>query len=193
MNFLSLFFLFFLIIDPLGNMPVFISVLKNIEPKKRQKIIIREMCIALGLMILFLFCGKYIMRIFNIQEPSLSIAGGILLFLIAIKMIFPASENEFDSRIGDPFLVPLAIPMIAGPSILTMLLILSKKEAEHIFKVFLALFLAWSVSIIILLLSNFFSKLLGNKGIVALERLMGMILTVIAVQMFINGLKLFLT
>lgn len=184
--------LLFLVIDPIGNIPIFMSTLKGIEHQKRKMIVIRELLIALVIMILFLFFGKYILELFQITGPSLSIAGGIILFLIALKMIFPSKEGLFGSDAkGEPYIFPLAVPLIAGPSSLSTILIISNREPGRELEWLVAIFIAWFISILILLISESLMKYINKKGIIALERLMGMVLTAIAVQMFLTGIKEF--
>lgn len=183
----------FLIMDPLGNIPVFLSILKNVEPKRRTFILIRESIIALIIMILFLFTGQYILSFLGLKQESISIAGGIILFLIALKMIFPhehtVAENQTEE---EPFIVPLAIPMIAGPSVLATLLLLVKSNPNRLFDWFLAVIIAWVISALILLCSPFVQKILKDRGLIAVERLMGMILVALSVQMFLNGVAAYL-
>ena len=178
----------FLIMDPLGNLPVFMSVLKSIEPKRRQIILIRELLFALGILFLFLFSGQSVLNFLNVEQETVSIAGGIILFLIALKMIFPSSGNPSGLSVGEePFLVPLAIPMIAGPSTLAALILLANQAPDRMTDWSIALAAAWSISAVILLFSNVFHKILGERGLVAMERLMGMILVMIAIQMLLDG------
>ncbi|XOD69895.1 MAG: YhgN family NAAT transporter [Sodalis sp. (in: enterobacteria)] len=186
--------LLFLIIDPLGNLPIFMSVLKHLPPKRKRVIVIREMLIALLLMLIFLFAGEHILSFLSLRTETVSISGGIILFLIAIKMIFPSQDgNGFSSPDGEePFLVPLAIPLIAGPSILAALMLLSHQYPMKINHLILALLIAWSLSASILMLSNIFLRLLGSKGVSALERLMGLLLIMISTQMFLNGIIVYL-
>ncbi|BAE75606.1 putative antibiotic transporter [Sodalis glossinidius str. 'morsitans'] len=186
--------LLFLIIDPLGNLPIFMSVLKHLEPKRRRIIVIREMLMALLLMLIFLFAGKHILSFLNLRTETVSISGGIILFLIAIKMIFPSQEgNSSGLPAGEePFLVPLAIPLVAGPSIIAALMLLSHQYPLQINHLLLALLIAWGLSVVILMLSNVFLRLLGNKGVSALERLMGLLLLMISTQMFLDGVRTYL-
>ena len=178
----------FLIMDPLGNLPVFMSVLKSIEPKRRQIILIRELLFALGILFLFLFSGQSVLNFLNVEQETVSIAGGIILFLIALKMIFPSSGNPSGLAVGEePFLVPLAIPMIAGPSTLAALILLANQAPDRMTDWSIALAASWSISAVILLFSNVFHKILGERGLVATERLMGMILVMIAIQMLLDG------
>ncbi len=184
--------LLFLVMDPLGNVPVFLTILKDVDPAKRKRIIIRELLISLGVLLLFLLVGRFILEVLQITEPSLSIAGGIILFLIALKMIFPTQEGMFGLNLDrEPFIVPLAIPLIAGPSALASVLLLVTREPARMAAWIVALVSAWMVTAIILVSSSYLSRSLGLRGLVALERLMGMILTTIAVQMFLNGVRQF--
>ena len=186
--------LLLLVMDPFGNIPFFLSALKNVEEKRQKKIIIRELLIALTVLIIFLFAGKYILKVLHISEPSLSIAGGIILFLIAIRMIFPTPGGVFEENIdGEPFIVPLAIPYIAGPSAMASVLLISSRDPGRWPEWLLALTLAWITSGIIIFLASGLRRFLGKRGLIALERLMGMILTTIAVQMLMTGISQFLS
>lgn len=178
-----------LVMDPLGNIPVFISVLNTIDESKRMRTILRESFFAFLILTLFLFSGQYILHGLHISEPALGIAGGIILFLIAVKMIFPTDQPIRERQIGEPFIVPLAIPLLAGPSALATVLLLATQQPSKIFLWFIAVAFASAVSTSILLFSNPLRKILGQKGLVAIERLMGMILTTVAVQMFLSGVE----
>ena len=188
--------LLFLVMDPFGNIPFFLTTLKNVDAQRQKKIIIRELLIALLVLVLFLFFGQYILKLLQISEPSLTIAGGIILFLISIKMIFPPSGSGgiFEENIGgEPFIVPLAIPYVAGPSALTAVLFIMSREPERWAEWLIALILAWLSSGVIIFLSNGLKQYLGERGLIAIERLMGMILTTIAVQMLMTGISQFLS
>ncbi|MEC9259938.1 MAG: YhgN family NAAT transporter [Pseudomonadota bacterium] len=179
----------FLIMDPLGNLPIFMSVLKMIEPKRRRFILVRELLFALVILYVFLFSGQAVLDFLNVKQETVSIAGGIILFLIALKMIFPVKGA---SPIGlaageEPYIVPLAIPLIAGPSTLAALILLSNQSPDRMGDWALALGAAWIVSAAILLFSGVFHRILGERGLAAMERLMDMILVMIAIQMFLNG------
>ena len=186
--------LLLLIMDPLGNLPIFMSVLKHLEPKRRRVVLIREMLIALIIMLLFLFTGERILAFLNLRTETVSISGGIILFLIAIKMIFPSEESSSTglSAGEEPFLVPLAIPLVAGPSLLATLMLLSHQYPHQMTHLVGALLIAWGVTVGILLLSGLFLRLLGDKGVNALERLMGLILIMLATQMFLDGIRAYL-
>lgn len=191
MNLFSAFITLVLVMDAAGNVPIVLSLLKDIEPKRRQIIIIRELLIAFAVLTLFLFFGSPILSGLNISEAALEIAGGIILFIIAIRMIFPLKDQyQGDHLDGEPYIVPLAVPLIAGPSALATVIIFATQEPERMGVWFLALVLASLFALIILLSSNLLMKLLGKKGLIATERLMGMILTTVSVQMFLDGVKL---
>lgn len=196
MSFESIFalsFSFFLLMDPIGNVPLYITILDPIPQQRRKKIIIREMMISLFIILLFAFLGEGILNLLKITPSTLSISGGILLFLIAIKMIFSSESAEnpiFESK-KEPFIVPLAVPLVAGPSILAAVMIYAKKEQSLAILV-LSILIAWIASFIILILSDELRKILKENALLALQRLMGLILTLIAVEMFMEGLELFL-
>jgi len=177
--------------DPLGNVPPFLSALKHVQPDRRRKVLVREILFAYLVLLVFLFLGKYLLRLLSLQEETISIAGGIVLFLIALRMIFPSDGAPTDALAGEPFLVPLAIPLVAGPSTLAALLLL-QSTSNSTPQLWASLTLAWVVTAIILLSSTILYRLLKERGLIAVERLMGMLLVMLAVQMFINGLAKFM-
>lgn len=180
----------FLILDPFGNIPIYLSFLKKLPQKRRYFVIIREMIIALVILIIFLFFGRFFLNSLHISSPALTISGGVILFLIAIKMIFPAEFHSLhDENSDEPLIVPLAIPAVAGPTSIAMLILYSTKYPDKIFHWLFALVIAWVLTLLILLLSNFLNKILGSKIIHAIEKLMGIILTTMAVEMLITGIK----
>ncbi len=184
--------LLFFILDPLGNIPLLLNVLKKVDKKRRPKIIIRETLIGLGILVIFLFFGDNFLSVFHLEKESITLAGGIIFFVIALKMIFPdpSGGNLFGSKdSSDPLIVPIAMPMIAGPAALATLLVLAKTNQENITLLFASLMLAWTASTIVLLLSPLLYKLLKENGLAALEKLMGMLLLMMSVQMFINGIR----
>lgn len=181
-----------LVMDPLGNIPLFLSVLNHVAPKRRQQIILRETFIAFITLTLFLFGGQYVLEWMHISQPALEIAGGIILFLIAIKMIFPEyNQDDKSEETDEPLIVPLAIPLIAGPSTMTMVMLLANQAPHQMTLWFLALSMAWFVTTVILVFADWLRKILGARGLTAIERLMGMILTTMAVQMFLSGYEQF--
>ncbi|HEX2582709.1 MAG TPA: MarC family protein [Chlamydiales bacterium] len=193
---MSLFYIafsLFLLMDPIGNIPLYISFLKGVPPARQRYVIFREMVVALFVIILFNFVGDVLMKFLHVQNDTIQIAGGIILFLICLKMIFPPPHNPNETlpHEQEPFIVPLAIPLVAGPSVLAAVMIYSRQEMSDWIMVG-AILLAWAASLVILLLASFLKKLLGWRGILAMERLMGLILTLIAIEMFLSGLSAFL-
>jgi multiple antibiotic resistance protein len=185
----------FLVMDPIGNVPVFLGLLKDVEERRRSWVVARESIFALLILLFFLFFGPTLMKLLHIGMAALYISGGVLLFIIALGMIFPhlmhrspTDEPQFE---GEPFIVPLATPMLAGPSTMATIMIFTSRQQGVLWQWALALGLAWICSTIILLLSSRLSRLLGPRGLLACERLMGMILTVISVQMFLDGVRQF--
>lgn len=183
----------FLVMDPLGNIPPFLSVLKNVKRERQRRVLIREILIAYCVLLAFLFLGKRALEFLSLQQETISIAGGIVLFLIALRMIFPYESRLIaDTLEGEPFVVPLAIPFIAGPSTLAVLLLLQQSDGNITLQLFVALTIAWALSAMILLSSTLLYRVLRERGLIALEKLMGMLLVMLAVQMFMNGFARFL-
>lgn len=182
-----------LVMDPLGNIPLFLCILRKYNLQKQANIILRESFIAFLILTIFLFFGRYIIHGLNITTPALSIAGGIILFIIAIRMIFPAAKCEkTEEEYTEPLVVPLAIPLTAGPSAIATLLLFVSRDPHQIRFLFIAVIIACSVFTAIMLSSRYLMKLLGARGLIAVERLMGMILTTVSVQMFLFGLAQYL-
>ncbi len=194
MRMFSMAFALFLLMDPIGNVPIYVSVLKDIEPRRQRKIITRELCIALVIIILFYFLGDALLGFLNVTMPTILISGGIILFLIALKMIFPGRRDPDVELPQDkePFIVPLATPLVAGPAVLAAVMLYSGQHKHEMALPLTAIVIAWAVSTVILLSSSVWKKLLGWRGLVACERLMGLILTLIAVQMFLEGTDMFM-
>ena len=186
----------FLVMDPFGNIPVFITVLKKVSDERKRAVLIRELFFALVIMVIFLFLGQHILNLFEIKQSSLAIAGGIVLFIISLGLIFgkgidavsPASANSNK----EPLLVPLAVPLIAGPASLSVILLLAGKSPDKMGSWLIALLRAFAVNSIVLLLSFPISKFLGKSGMQAMERLMGLILALMAVNMVMNGIEQFI-
>jgi multiple antibiotic resistance protein len=181
----------FFVMDPLGNTPVFNAVLSRFTPQRRAQITARELVIALVILLLFLFAGTAVLEFLGLTQPSLSIAGGVLLFIIALRMIFPHAAGEVATDKDEPFIVPLAMPMVAGPSTIAILLLLSSTEPERIWEWCTALVIAWAGTTVLLTASPFLLRVLGDRGLRALERLMGMLLVLLATQLLLNGVREF--
>jgi MarC family membrane protein len=189
MTILSAALLIFLVLDPFGNIPFFLAALRGIDPARHRRILARELLIALAALILFLFTGELVLRFLGISEPALTVAGGIILFLIAIRMIFPSAKGSLEEELeGEPFIVPLAIPYVAGPSALASVMFIMNREPERWPAWLAATVLAWLATAAIVFLASGLSRLLGKRGLVAIERLMGMVLVTLAVQMLLTGI-----
>jgi len=178
----------FFILDPLGNIPIFHSILGSYSTREKTRIIIRELLISLGILMVFLLAGSKILSFLSLSQSSVNIAGGTLLFVIALKMVFPLGVTQEDTIISDPFIVPLAMPLLAGPSALAVLLLLSSSQPDKLLEWVVSLFLAWSAAFVILVASPFILHRLGDSTLHAVTRLMGMLLILVAVQMFLNGI-----
>ena len=178
----------FLIMDPLGNLPVFVSILRHFSDADYRRIVFRESLAALAVMLLFLFFGNRILELLHVSTVSLGIAGGIILFMIAIKMVF-GTHTPPEANLKEPLLVPLAIPLFAGPSVLTVLILIRGTPDATLPACLTALFLTWMISAAILTTGRFWERVIGTKVLAALEALMGFLLTVVAVEMLIHGIR----
>jgi MarC family membrane protein len=191
---LSTTILLFVITDPLGNIPFFVNALKNVAPARRRWVILRECLIATVALIFFAFLGKGFLEVMKLSNESLRIAGGVILFLIALKMIFPqendsATNEPLDS---EPFIVPLAIPLVAGPSAMATVLLLATQNPTLKLEMNLAILFCMVIGTIIFLAADRLQKWLGAKIMTAVERLMGLILTTVAVEMLLQGIASYL-
>jgi len=189
MTFLSAVVLLFLVMDPLGNVPLFLSALKHVPLARQRQVILREMIFALIIMIVFLLGGGHMLRLLGLSEPALTVAGGVILMLIALRMVFPSREHslEEESSMAEPFLVPLAIPYVAGPSALATVLLMMSREPDRWMIWIGAVLLAWVLCLPIMLACTRLRKVLGDRGLTAIERLMGLLLVTIAVEMMMGG------
>jgi len=189
MTILSAATLLFLILDPLGNIPVFLSLLRRLPPKRQRLVLARELLIALAVLMLFLWGGQYALEVMHLRQESVAIAGGIVLFLIGLRMIFPPPEGLMgEIPDGEPFIVPMAIPLVAGPSGMAAVLLMGSNEPHRLGEWSLALLLAWGASAALLFSATYLYRLLGARALTAMERLMGMLLVAISVQMLLDGL-----
>lgn len=189
MSTLSAGVLLFLIMDPMGNIPLFLSVLKTVPAERRMLVIVREMLIALVTLFGFLFGGQYLLQLMHLKQESVSIAGGIILSIIGLRMIFPPQHGIFGGdEEAEPFIVPLAIPAVAGPSTIAAVMLLANSDPGRTVDWSLALIVAWLLTALILLSSTYLFRILGARVLTAMERLMGMLLVALSVQMFLDGL-----
>lgn len=190
MSLFAIAFSLFLLMDSIGNIPLFLSLLNQVEAKRQRKIIVRELLIALFVIILFVFLGENLLNFLQISDSAVEIAGGVILFLICLKMIFPSDEEDISPpHKEEPFVVPLAIPLVAGPAVLAAVIVHSKQSSY--LTIIGAIFIAWLASFVILFCSSYLSKILGWRGLAAMERLMGLILILISVQMLLSGIQKF--
>lgn len=182
----------FIIMDPLGNIGAFLSMMREVPPKRQVYVLFREMLIALAAMFGFYFIGEFLFHFLNISETAVRLASGVILFLIAIKIIFPAT-NSLRNNLppGEPFIIPLAIPLIAGPSLLATIMLYAHLETCKPLMV-TAMLIAWMGAVVVLLISPWLQRLLGNNGLMACERLTGMVLIMVAIQRFMEGVGLFI-
>lgn len=181
-----------LVMDPLGNIPFFISLLKHIESRRRTTIVLRECAIAYGVLVLFVLFGEHMLKLLGLSDSSLNIAGGVILFLIALRMVFRHPEGLFGGTPeGEPFIVPLAIPSIAGPTAMATVMLMVSRAPERVASLLLALTVAMAVTLTLLLFAERISRWIGERGLLALERLMGLLLTAVAVEMLLRGIEAF--
>lgn len=186
--------LLFFVMDPLGNVPLFLSALRHVDPARHRRIILRELVIALVILVGFLFVGRYILGVLRVSAAALTAAGGVILLLIALRMIFPSRDRSLHEEVREePLVVPLAVPYTAGPSALATELLLMSREPERWPVWLAAICLAWLASAVILYLAADMRKVLGDRGLTALERLMGMLLVIVAVEMLMQGIAEYLT
>ncbi len=191
-SFTSAVVILLLVMDPIGNIPLFVSLLKGVDPGRRARVIVRECAIAFAVLIVFVLFGRLILGVFGISDSSLTIAGGVILFLIALRMIFRRPEGVFgDTLQGEPFIVPLAIPSIAGPTAIATVVLLVSRAPQRLFEWIAAVTVAMLVTLALLLFAERIAKLVGERGLLAFERLMGLILTAIAVEMLLHGIETF--
>ena len=187
---LSATILLLLVIDPLGNVPLVVSALGSTPPARQVRVVARECLIAYGLLLVFLFGGHAFLTLMHLSETSLTIAGGVILFLIALRMVFSHPEGVFGAASGsEPFIVPLAIPAIAGPSALATVMLMASRDPAHTGVWALALTGAMAVTTLALIAAGWLQRLLGDRVIRAFERLIGLVLTAVAVEMLIGGIK----
>ena len=185
--------LLFLILDPLGNIPVFLSLLRGMPAHRQRVVVVREMLIALVVLMAFLWGGRYALELMHLRQESVSIAGGIVLFLIGVRMIFPPPEGLLGELPGgEPFIVPMAIPLVAGPSGMAAVMLMGSQEPDRMGAWSLALLVAWAATAVILFSATYLYKWLGGRVLTAIERLMGMVIVAISVQMFMDGISAYL-
>ncbi|MGQ0502499.1 MAG: MarC family protein [Panacagrimonas sp.] len=176
----------FLVLDPLGNILLVLSALRRVPAKRQRRVILRELLIALGALLGFLLMGGQLMRLLGLSQQALSLAGGFILMLIALRMVFPTHDHSLEEELdSEPFIVPVAIPYIAGPSSLATVLLMMSREPARWMEWIAAVLLAWAACVPILLSAGRLHQWLGRRGLIAFERLMGLVLVTIAVEMML--------
>jgi MarC family membrane protein len=190
-SFVSALVLLLLVLDPFGSLPIFISVLKGVAPERRKRVALREASIALAVLLGFMFAGEGFLRLMHLSERSLEVAGGVILLIIAVRMIFSSGAQIYaaDDSGREPFIFPLAVPLLAGPSAMATVLLLASRQPDKLLEWVGAVVAAMTVCAIVMLLSERIRRLLGNSMVSAIEKLMGLVLTAIAVEMILAGLK----
>ena len=189
-SFLSAFILLLLVLDPLGSLPVFIPIMRGVAPERRRRVAVREALIAFAVLFAFMLFGDVFLRVMRLSERSLEVAGGVILLMVAIRMIFSHEGGVYGTPEGkEPFIFPLAVPLLAGPSAMATVLLLASRQPDRVLAWAGALTCAMAVSGAVLLLCERIRRLLGDSVVSALEKLMGLVLTAIAVEMILAGLK----
>jgi MarC family membrane protein len=189
-SFISALVLLLLVLDPFGSLPIVISVMRNVAPHRRSRVVLRETAIAFAMLLGFMLSGQAFLKLMHLSERSLEVAGGVILLIIAMRMIFSGGSEiyDFDSA-REPFIFPLAVPLLAGPSAMATVLLLASRQPDRLWHWVGALSLALMVSGVVLLAAERIRRLVGNSMVAAIEKLMGLVLTAVAVEMILAGLK----
>jgi small neutral amino acid transporter SnatA (MarC family) len=180
------------VLDPFGNVPLVLSALAKVPAERRRFIVVRECVAAFAILAAFMIGGRAFLDLLQLSEFSLGIAGGIILFIIALRMVFHGPEGVFgEVPGGEPFLVPIAVPAIAGPSAAAVVMLMASRDPEHLGAWLAALTIAMLATLAVLSLAPAIQRVLGERGVLAVERLMGLVLTAIAIEMLLNGVRTF--
>lgn len=184
---------FFLIANPVGNSPAVLALVKDFDFARQRIILFREAVFALILALFFQYFGELFLGLLHIQDFAVTITGGVLLLLVSLSMIFhkPETAGSSQQQKQEPYIVPIATPIISGPGLLAVIMLKSKLTNDN-FKISLAILIAWVGVIIVLTTAPYLQKLLGKRGLAALEQVMGMILALIATEMLVKGISLFM-
>jgi multiple antibiotic resistance protein len=192
MAFPELAILLFLVSDPFGNLPLVLATLRSLPDREYRHAVIRETAVAFFLLAIFAWLGQSILLRFGIAQASLHVAGGIVLFIISLRMIFPGRKDPLDEGYQeDPWFVPIAVPAIAGPAAITTVILLKTQSNVTLFEVLGALAFVFVVSLLIFVFGRRVAEWLKPTGMKALERLAGMFLCLLAVNMTLFGIKLY--
>jgi len=191
-SFFQTFILLLLVTDPFGNVPLFVAALKDVPRARRGRIVVRECAIAFALLLLFMFFGRHFLTALQLTDTSLRIGGSVILLIIAIRMIFPHPDGVLGkNEHGEPFIVPLAIPALAGPSALATVLLFSSQTAEEVMVHVAALASVFVIWLAVFLGAERLQAVLGVQVMTAFERLMGLILTAMSIEMLLGGVRAF--
>jgi MarC family membrane protein len=189
---LSAIILLILVTDPFGNVPLVNAMLAGVAPARRRFVILREVAIAFAILMVFMAFGRKFLEVMHLSETSLSIAGGVILFMIAIRMVFAHPEGAFGPQAqGEPLIVPLAVPLIAGPSALATVMLMATREPDKIGMWAVAITVTMLIAALVLVTGDRLQRWMGDRAMQAIERLMGLILTAIAVEMLLGGIRAF--
>jgi MarC family membrane protein len=192
-TFLSAFVLLLLVLDPFGALPIFVSVMRRVAPERRLRVALRESAIAFGILLGFMLMGGWFLELMSLSQRSLEVAGGVILLIIALRMVFGGSATMYggdeDGTPREPFIFPLAVPLLAGPSAMATVLLLASSQPQKLTLWMAALLLAMAISCIVLLAADGLRRVLGAPMIAAIEKLMGLVLSALAVEMILAGLK----
>ena len=190
-TFLSALVLLLLVLDPFGSLPIFISVMRNVEPARRTRVALRESALAFAVLLVFMLTGQWFLTVMHLSERSLEVAGGVILLIIAVRMIFASGGEVYaaDGQGREPLIFPLAVPLLAGPSAMATVLLLASRQPERLLTWVGALTVAMVVSAVVLIGADRIRKWIGSSMVSAIEKLMGLVLTAIAVEMILAGLK----
>jgi MarC family membrane protein len=191
---LSAVILLTLVVDPFGNVPLVNAMLATVPRERRVPVILREVAIATATLGVFMVFGREILQVMHLSETALSIAGGVILFMIAIRMVFGNPEGLFaetGAGGGEPFIVPLAIPLVAGPSATATVMLMATREPEKLGRWAIALLVSMTITFVVLATGERMQRVVGPRMMTAVERLMGLVLTAIAVEMLLDGFATF--
>lgn len=189
-TFVSALILLLLVLDPLGSLPVFIPIMRSVPRERRPLVAVREVAIAFGVLAAFMFAGEHFLGLMRLSERSLEVAGGVILLIIAIRMIFGSEGGVYGVPDGrEPLIFPLAVPLLAGPSAMATVLLLASRQPDRMWHWVGALAVAMLVSGIVLVMADRIRRWIGDSMVAAIEKLMGLVLTAIAVEMILAGLK----
>jgi len=190
-TFVSALVLLLLVLDPFGSLPIFISVLRGVAPGRRARVAVREVLIAFGVLLAFMLSGEGFLAVMHLSERSLQVAGGVILVIIAIRMIFGGGSEVYatEGPPREPLVFPLAVPLLAGPSAMATVLLLASRQPDHLWRWVGALSVAMAVSGAVMLAADRIRQVLGASMVIAIEKLMGLVLTAVAVEMILAGLK----